>query len=359
LITIASVPTGHRYVAHLDAGSSRATRLPDPVPAGAADNDRWWPPRWLEPEWLRLHINEFDLLHLHFGFESVPTERLREVIRVLREHHKPLVFTVHDLHNPHFRDNTRHVEQLDVLVPGADEIITLTADAATEIAQRWDVAATVIPHPHVAPLAQIGRPRERSPEFVIGVHAKSLRANLDPLAVLDTVVTAASALPGATVRVDMDSNAFDPGGRGASDHATALVESASRPGIDLRIHDRFDDDELWRYLTEIDVSILPYRFGTHSGWLEACHDLGTAVIAPDCGHFADQKPCHPFGFGFDPDSLARAVQAAYAERDSGPSTTSAIRERERQLISRMHDTVYARTVARASASVDSSDQPMN
>ena len=34
------------------------------------------------------------------------------------------------------------------------------------------------------------------------------------------------------------------------------------------------DDELWDYLQSLDVSVLPYRFGTHSGWLEACHDLG-------------------------------------------------------------------------------------
>ena len=37
-------------------------------------------------------------------------------------------------------------------------------------------------------------------------------------------------------------------------------------------------------------SVLPYRFGTHSGWLEACYDLGTAVVAPTCGFYAEQQP---------------------------------------------------------------------
>ena len=41
----------------------------------------------------------------------------------------------------------------------------------------------------------------------------------------------------------------------------------------------------------LDVSVLPYRFGTHSGWLEACFDLGTAVVAPSCGFYAEQRPC--------------------------------------------------------------------
>ena len=57
------------------------------------------------------------------------------------------------------------------------------------------------------------------------------------------------------------------------------------------MHDYFSDDELWDYLHALDVSVLPYRFGTHSGWLEACHDLGTTVVAPTCGFYAEQRPC--------------------------------------------------------------------
>ena len=42
------------------------------------------------------------------------------------------------------------------------------------------------------------------------------------------------------------------------------------------------------------MSVLPYRFGTHSGWLEACVDLGTAVVAPSCGFYAEQQPVHSY-----------------------------------------------------------------
>ena len=34
--------------------------------------------------------------------------------------------------------------------------------------------------------------------------------------------------------------------------------------------------------------LLPYRWGTHSGLLEAAHDLGTPVLAPAFGGFGDQ-----------------------------------------------------------------------
>ena len=41
-------------------------------------------------------------------------------------------------------------------------------------------------------------------------------------------------------------------------------------------------------VAECAVVVLPYLRGTHSGWLEMCRDLGVVVVAPDCGHFADQ-----------------------------------------------------------------------
>lgn len=198
---------------------------------------------------------------------------------------------------------------------------------------------------------------------MIGVHAKSLRANLDPLAVLDTIVTSAAGLPDTRVRVDLDSHVFDPGGdQRTADLAAIITDYATGHGVDLRIHDRFDDNELWQYLIEIDVSVLPYRFGTHSGWLEACYDVGTAVIAPDCGYFADQKPCRTYGFGldrFDPTSLTEALRATHAERDSTPAASRASREVERQRISAMHDVVYSRALTQFSAATARTEQAID
>ncbi len=353
MITVASVPTAHRYVEHLDApGKPSVVRVPDPRPVDLdsdagdkADADRWWPPRWLEPAWLEAHIDTVDLLHVHFGFDSIPPDQLREVVRALHSADKPLVLTVHDLHNPHFVDNTVHLQQLDVLVPCADEVVTLTRGAAEVIERRWGTSPTVVPHPHVAPLERLGRTKNTSDDFVIGVHAKSLRANLDPLAVMDTIVAAAAQCPGARVQLDIDDNLFDSPHKQQA--GAALLAYGPRDGVDVRVHPRFDDDELWQYMADLDVSVLPYRFGTHSGWLEACHDLGTAVIVPDCGYFADQKPSYSYGFGvgrFDPESLTAAVRDAYAARADIWAASRDDREKERAVIAELHDWIYARAL---------------
>ena len=99
-------------------------------------------------------------------------------------------------------------------------------------------------------------------------------------------------MPGASLRVDAHTDVMRQGGRrDAHRVAAGLARMDGRGLIDLRVHDYFTDDELWDYLSSLDVSVLPYRFGTHSGWLEACYDLGTTVLAPDCGYYAEQRPC--------------------------------------------------------------------
>ncbi len=73
--------------------------------------------------------------------------------------------------------------------------------------------------------------------------------------------------------------------------------------------------------------MLPYAFGTHSGWVEACHDLGTTVLAPRTGHWVEQQPMLTFGWpaGEDPDEgqVSSAVQLAFWDRPRWPPTPTA------------------------------------
>ncbi len=358
MITVASVPYAHVYVRHLEPTSitaagvdDRVMRLPDPTPAGATMDGQWWPPRLLENDWLLAHINSFDVLHVHFGFETFTPSDLQAVVRTLRAFDKPLVLTVHDLHNPHFADDRLHLSQLDVLVRAAHTVITLTSGAAAVIAERWGVSAVVIPHPHVVPLNLLNRPRPQADTFVVGLHAKNLRANLDPLALMDTLVEAVRRLPDAMVRLDIDDVVFDHFSHWHSPTIGAkLCDYATFPEVDIRVHPRFDDTELWTYLSSIDVSVLPYRFGTHSGWLEACHDLGTTVIAPTCGFYDQQHPCATFGFGideFDPTSLIAAVIGAHDARTATVAATRADRTTQRDEVAAAHHIVYERAISDA------------
>jgi Glycosyltransferase Family 4 len=345
---IASIPAGHVYVRHL-ADPDRpdgVVRLPDLAPAdGRKVPGGWWPPVMLDAGWIARHHDAFDVFHVHFGFDAKTPEELRAVAAALAAAGVPLVVTVHDLRNAHHADAALHDAQLGVLLEHAAAVITLTPGAAREIAARFGRTARVLPHPHVVDWATMARPRPEHEGFVVGVHAKSLRANMDLPGVAGALATAVAELPGARLRIDIHDEVFTPGGYFHAPEAGAYLErlARERPHVELRRHAYFTDDELWSYFLELDVSVLPYAFGTHSGWLEACHDLGTAIVAPDCGFYGEQRPCeiyHHDEDGLDAGGLAAAVRRAYDARPA-PRADPAERRQERRALAAAHRAVYA------------------
>ena len=335
-VRIASVPAGHVYVLHLrdPAGSDGVVRLPDPLVPGAPAG-RWWPPPMLEASWVREHAGDFDVMHIHFGYDDRTPAQLSALVGALRAAGRSLVVTVHDLRNPHHTHPAAHDAALDVLVPAADAVLTLTPGAAGVITARWGRAATVVPHPHVVPPDRMVAPRPAHPGFVIGLHAKSVRANSDPVPVARTIAATVVDLPGARLRID------------AHDDDRGRAVAAAVPGLDVRVHPPFSDTELWDYLAGLDVSVLPYRFGTHSGWLEACHDLGTTVVAPDCGFYGEQGPCLIYddtGCGAA-NPLDAAIRTAYRERPVWRADP-ADRAVQRARIAATHAEVYRSVLGR-------------
>ncbi|WP_142271251.1 glycosyltransferase family 4 protein [Mycobacterium sp. AT1] len=321
---MASIPAGHPYVQSV-VDTSRVTLLPDPVPPGATLPGQWWPPRLLDPEYLRHHVGTFDVLHVHFGFEAVSVDALREVVDVLDQNGVPLVLTVHDLHNPHFADRTQHLARLNVLVPAAAVVVTLTDGAAAEIRRRWGRDAVVLPHPHVLPIDAVGPARPSRHDPVVAVHGKALRANIRPWPILDALL--GGDLPNHRVRLDLDDEAMAVAG------TADRVERCRRAGVDVRVHRRFSDTELIGYLTEVDLAVLPYVFGTHSGWVEAFHDAGTTVLTPDCGFFTEQHGTLEYGYGpdgLDEAGLLRAVTTALRALDGPRGEDLERRDRRRR-----------------------------
>ncbi|NYF13014.1 glycosyltransferase involved in cell wall biosynthesis [Pseudoclavibacter sp. JAI123] len=358
-IRIASVPAGHVYVRHLsavtpDPSLAAILRLPDPHPDGSARvaAERWWPPVMLEPSWIEQHADEFDVFHVHFGFDALAPDVLTELVDALRREGKPLVYTVHDLTNPHHATPEAHLAHLDILIPAADELITLTEGAADEVERRWGRRPVVIPHPHIVEPAEVetalAERVDTRGEFHVGVHAKSLRASMEPLPVIEALVELARVEPSIVVHVNGHREILEPGGAKFEEGlASRLRELADAGHIELRIHDYLSDEELWRYLASLDASVLPYRFGTHSGWMEACLDLGTTVIAPDVGFYADQGPVFTYrraADALDARSLRDAVLAA--SRAVAPRHAPEFRASQRDEIAAAHADIYAAVLTR-------------
>lgn len=356
-VRVLSVPSGHSYPLRLrrvgggrdatDLEGLSVTHLPDPV-VSSTEPGRWWPPKALDVGWLHSNAGSVDVVHLHFGFDHLLPAQLQCWVAELAAHDIPLVLTVHDLVNPHFVRQQEHSARLDVLVPAAQSVLTLTSGAAAEIERRWSRSATITPHPHVVPSNLLSRRRtRRGGPWLVGLHLKGLRANIAAGAVLEAAVIAVEQQPGAALRVDLNAEVATPRHARHDEKLMTRLRALDRQGrISLHVHETFTDDELYDYLGTIDVSLLPYAFGTHSGWVEACHDLGTTVVAPRVGFWGEQKPMASYGWGIDgrPDAaqLAAALQQARTRPASRSASHLSVRATEQLRVSAFHDALYVR-----------------
>ncbi|WP_248124929.1 galactosyltransferase-related protein [Micrococcus lacusdianchii] len=375
-ITVQHVPAGHPYPRSVrpleEQAAGDVVFWPDP-PVPGAPAHQWWPPQALTADWLREHRP--DVLHVHFGFEHFTAAELAEALETQHAHGGAVAVTVHDLENPHLTDQGPHRERLRVLLAHADAVFTLTPGAAEAVARDYGVRALVVPHPHIVPLDRIAAldvdPAEapesdvaveaapaRAPEPVPGVdrparilvHAKDLRAQVDPVGLLPALAAAVEELDAAgtdvEIVIDVQHDVRDAAA------LAALEAGADEHGFTLWRHARLTDEQLHEALRAADVSVLPYRIGTHSGWVEMCRDLGVPVAVADVGHIADQARAwrRPEVLAvFDPaepSSLAAALSGLVAARSGLRSAPAAHRAAQRRRVAASHVAAYRTALAR-------------
>ena len=279
---VAHQPADHPYVRHIS-----------PPVRTAADRVDIWDPDAVVAAGVRI-------VHLHFGFETRHPHALRAWAADLRDRRVSLVHTVHDLDNPHLVDQTRYDEQLATIVHCADVVLTLTNWSADTVAERFGCRPSVIGHPHVVPLADLTLRRATAVlRRGVYIHASTVRPNLD-IELIERITAAAPQIGGVLIHV-RDTAVDASGGR-------QLVALADRPGVTVAVDPRLTDEQLWDRLQQAAVVVLPYRWGTHSGLLEAAHDLATPTAAPLVGAYAEQG-AHPLRPDSIVDDLATAASA--------------------------------------------------
>ncbi|MGY1823837.1 hypothetical protein [Geodermatophilus sp. SYSU D00079] len=317
-IRVVTVPHTDPYVdAVLPAGVVRVGPAHAPSP-------------WLDPAYLAAHADGVDVVHVHSGYGHLPEDEMVSWTETVRRTGVPLVTTVHQLRDPAQPSPRRHDAHLAALLATAEVVLTLTPGAADEIAERHGRTAIVVAHPSVAcPVPELGAER--------GLVGLALRA--PGPAVPDPAGLVRAALSGAVngggrLRVFLDDGVEPPPVPAAGDTLEYLPRKA---------------DGWVQQLQELHVAVLPESCGTHSSDLEICRDVGTRVVAPSCGWFADQwSDVVTYGNdeerGFDPVSLDAAVAAALTRPAPRPADRT-WREEQRAAVRAVHEQVYAQVVA--------------
>jgi GT2 family glycosyltransferase len=327
-VRVATVPARHPY---LDAA------LPSTVHRVAPERVLGWEPDPLfDPVELTARAGDIDVVHVHFAYEHLQRAELEKWLETLHELQIPLVLTVHDLHNPHQRDPTHHLEQLQLLGTAAARVVTLTDDAARACAALLDRPVEVAVHPTL--LDTVPPPDAAAAKRGVLVPLKALRANVVDAVRLIEAVADAARQAGEPTRVLLEPSTAD------RPEYAPLQQLADTGAIELLLEPYLPEDALLASVAATRVLVLPYRFGTHSGWVELARDLGTRVVAPDCGSYPAQNPdVVVYGNnerdGLDADSLASAVRRA-CEQDAPAPARRAARLAQRDLVRAFHDQLY-------------------
>lgn len=330
-----SYPPVHDYVDRLDGHAARLVHRDEP-----------WPrlPHLYDPEWVYDHLDQWDLVHLHFTWEQHPVEVVDAVLTAHAAAGRPVVWTAHDLRNPHLQVPGAEMAYLQVLADRADEVVTLTPGAAEEVLDRFGRHARVIPHGPLVPADEAIRRRRdataqrRGGPARVLLLAKSLRANLDWHSSLqaarswdpDVMVLQVHLHPDAPAREEVEALA------------------AEAPAVDLEVAPRLSTSRLWSRVADAEILLLPYRWGTHSGLLELATDLGTSAVTGDVGHLRDQGPAAlvpVHADRVDPAALTDAVRTVLR----AVPTPVPIEDRTRVLTAfrQAHAELYAELLGRA------------
>jgi hypothetical protein len=290
---------------------------------------------WLDPGYLAEHCDEIDVLHLHAGYghlaEADP-ECWSEAVRRLGV---PLVVTVHQLNDPDQAVRARLDTHLEAVLATAEVVLTLTRGAADDIAERFGRTAIVVAHPSVV----AADPRLGSERGLVGMQVGPASAAVPDPAALVRAAHSGAVSGGGRLRVLVaadNQSGLDPD----------IWQLAGRGAVELVVHPR---DQWVAHLQQLHVAVLPERCGTHSRDLEICRDVGTRVVVPSGGWFADQwSEVVTYGDdergGLDEVWLSGAVAVALTRPMPRPADR-VWREQQRAAIQRVHADVYAQVAA--------------
>ena len=154
-----------------------------------------------------------------------------------------------------------------------------------------------------------------------GARVHALRTNVvDPLGLI-SVAARAAASAGGRLRVLVDPDAA---------RYAELADLPDLPGhgtsLVITTTGRLPHDQLCSLVASAWACLLPYRFGTHSGWLELARDTGTAAVVPTGGHYVQQWPAAVPYVNDELQGLRAATLAEAVERaGTGPRPVPAER----------------------------------
>jgi len=247
-------------------------------------------PRDATLTWLLQHRpwSWLDVVHLHH-IEFEPIALQRELLRECRRSGTQVVFTAHDV-TPIFISPKEYQERVRLLVRADVPFVCLTPAAEQAVHLGFEAhRSSLVPHGYVMPpghattrVAATGPTR-----FLL---FGSLRTNRDVELALHCWRFARD-LRDSTLTLQLRA----PSRASLAEEAAAwqaIGQHSSDPRLTINVLPFPSDEDVATALSESDCLLLPYRWASHSGQLEAAFDAGVLPVASRVGCLPDQVALH-------------------------------------------------------------------
>jgi hypothetical protein len=235
---------------------------------------------------------DFEILHVH-SVEFASEAEISRAVEGCRARRQGFVATVHDLSPAYESPDSSFETKVDLVCTQASSVITLTTGAAERLrrtfaGRRWLERVTVIPHGWVIPAGSVQHHARAADQPVRYGLLGVFRPNRD---VWTAIVNWYYALQGEQATLTLFTRAFEP--RRLHDPALRAAEilefaHARQPRVRIVVRPHPTDADVASFMREIDVLLLPYTSGSHSGQLELAFDAGVLPLTADVGLLREQ-----------------------------------------------------------------------
>jgi len=234
---------------------------------------------------------DYDIVHIHFEYQSIPLNTLKRLLDYFDLHKKPIVWTLHDRKS---NDSSYHNPAHDqLLFKRATKVITLTQGCKTWIKQNFGEHKNeieVLQHGYIESpktIKRLSKKIAKNPNLytmLIG----NFRPNKE---ILDSVANFLLLTELSDTKLRLMFNPFTVySPKNVIDvtmtHFLALIKNNQR--IDVQCFPFIEHDLITKAFLESHAIILPYKWGTHSGQIELARDCGCYVVVPNVGFYQEQ-----------------------------------------------------------------------
>lgn len=235
-------------------------------------------------------LDSYDVVHIHFSFDKITTDELRQLLGYFKENKKPIVWTCHSRESQRKKD-IGNGELQEILYSYANALISPTEGCKKWILSKFGKSKNI----EVIPLGYMADPnlviskefdlrKKKNTNFIylVGDMRENKEINLSVKAFLDSPHLENCTLTVITKPLPEDLNSIDERQR------NFLELIISSPRIRLIAKPEVSNKELVGIFSEQHVCLLPYLWGTHSGQVELAKDCGCYAAISDVGFYKEQ-----------------------------------------------------------------------